>query len=379
MPLKRLAEYRVERLEVLDCEGRCDPALKPQLRPDQIREIYRLMVTSRRFDEKAFRLQRQGRLGTYAPISGQEASQVAPPYCLQKSDWMVPTYRSAGAYYTRGVPFKNILIYWGGDARGARVAPDQRDLFPTICIATQIPFAVGLAWGAKLKAQKEKKTSEVVLCYFGDGATSKADFHEGLNFAGVFRLPIIFVCENNQWAISLPRSRQTAAPTFSQRAFSYGMEGIQVDGNDVFAVHRATQAAVERARAGKGPTLVECETYRLGDHTTADDASRYRSAEEVARWQKLDPIVRLKKYMLQERLWSEAEETKLSSEADLVVEAAVEEAEAFAAPNPVSFFDHTFAELPWNVLEQRKALEEYLKEKDSRKDTVILDKEGRFP
>lgn len=374
MTVKKLAEFKIERLEILSPEGKCDEALKPDIPKEKLLEIYRLMVLGRVFDDKAFKLQRQGRLGTYPPIAGQEATQFVPPLCLQKKDWLIPTYRGQGAYFARGMDLVNSLLYWGGDDRGVRFPEGQNDMIFSIPVGTHLTQAAGVAWGAKLR-----KDPSVVLCYLGDGASSKGDFHEALTFAGVFKLPVIYLIENNQWAISVPRSKQCAALTLAQKAFGYGVEGIQVDGNDALAVYKAVTEAVARAREGKGATVIEAETYRLSDHTTADDASRYRSKEETAAWKSKDPISRLKKYLESQNLWSEDQEASCIKEAQGKVQAAIEEYESYPEPNPLDIFKNVMAEPPWNVLEQRRELEEILQEKKSRRVLEVPQGEGRFP
>jgi pyruvate dehydrogenase E1 component alpha subunit len=347
MPKKTVQSFSVEWLQILDENGNCDEALRPPLSHEDIKKLYEWMVLARVFDEKAFKLQREGRLGTYASILGQEAAQVGSAFALRTGDWMFPSFREPGASFVRGLPIRMILQYWAGDERGSSIPEELNDFPITIPVGTQIPIAVGAAWAAKLKADQI-----AVLCYMGDGATSKGDFHEGLNFAGVFAVPAVFVCQNNQWAISVPLQRQTAAKTLAQKAIAYGFSGIQVDGNDIFAVYRATHEALNRARDGKGPTLVECVTYRLGDHTTADDASRYRSREEVEQWKSRDPIERLKKYMEKEDLWNKSYDEVVRSEAKEKVEQAVHEEENFPPPDPRDIFRFTFHELTTELEEQ---------------------------
>jgi pyruvate dehydrogenase E1 component alpha subunit len=240
-----------------------------------------------------------------------------------------------------------ILQYWGGDERGSQIPEGLNDFPISIPVATQIPIAVGVAMAAKLKGD-----ASAVMAYMGDGATSKGDFHEGLNFAGVFGVPIVFVCQNNQWAISVPVKRQTAAKTLAQKAIAYGFPGIRVDGNDIFAVYQAASEALARARKGEGPTLIECLTYRMGDHTTADDASRYRSREEVENWKQKDPIERLRKHMEKRGLWSKAYDQAVRSEAKEKVEQAVREEEGFPAPDPRDMFRFTYQELTAELKEQ---------------------------
>jgi pyruvate dehydrogenase E1 component alpha subunit len=341
MPRKTIKNFKVEWLQILDEQGNCDEELRPALSDKEIQKLYEWMILARTFDDKAFKLQREGRLGTYASILGQEATQVGSAYALQPKDWMFPSFREAGVSIVRGLPMKMILQYWSGDERGSLIPEGQNDFPITISVGTQIPIAAGVAWAAKAKGDKI-----AVLAYLGDGGSSKGDFHEGLNIAGVFSLPVVFLCQNNQWAISVPRRRQTAAETLAQKAIAYGFDGLQVDGNDIFAVYRATDEALKRARLGKGPTFVECVTYRIGDHTTADDASRYRSQEETEQWRKKDPIDRLKRYMKKRGLWEESYDQKVLADAKHRVEAAVKEEEATPPPDPRDIFRYTFEELP---------------------------------
>jgi pyruvate dehydrogenase E1 component alpha subunit len=347
MPRTTIKSFEIERLQILDEQGNCDEALRPALSDQQIRKLYESMILARTLDEKAFKLQRGGRLGTYASILGQEAAQVASALALEPTDWMFPSFREPGASIVRGLSIRTILQYWSGDERGNITLEGQNDFPITIPVSTQIPIGVGAAWGAKLKGDKI-----AVLVYLGDGATSKGDFHEGLNFAGVFCLPVVFLCQNNHWAISVPLKRQTAAATIAQKAIAYGFPGIQVDGNDPFAVYKATDEALKRARAGSGPTLIEAVTYRLGDHTTADDASRYRSKEEVEQWKKKNPIDRLKQYMVSKGLWDESYGLKTVAQAREQVEAAVKELEAIAPPQPQDIFRYTYREMTRELNEQ---------------------------
>jgi len=264
-----IESFNVTRLEVLDPLGNADKALLPPHSNDEIRKMYEYLILSRAFDERALSLQREGRIGTYPSILGQEATQVGSALALAKEDWVFPSFREMGVHITLGYPIPLLFRYWAGDERGLRT-PDALNIFPVcVSVGTHLPHAVGAALAARIRGDRI-----AVAAYFGDGATSKGDFHEGLNMAGVFGLPVVFICQNNQWSISLPVKRQTAAKTLAQKAWAYGFEGIQVDGNDVFAVYHATRNALEKARQGGGPTFIECLTYRLADHTTADDASR---------------------------------------------------------------------------------------------------------
>jgi pyruvate dehydrogenase E1 component alpha subunit len=360
MPKKILREFKIESLQILDEAGQVDRALWPGLDEKEIKGFYEAMILIRTFDEKALNLQREGRLGTYASVQGQEATQVGSVAALQSSDWVFPAFREPGVSILRGLPMKMIYQYWSGDERGSAIPEGQRDFPIAIPVGTHIPHAVGAAWAAQYKGDPIG-----VITYFGDGATSKGDFHEGLNFAGVFRLPIVFLCQNNHWAISVPLSRQTAAATLAQKAIAYGFDGIQVDGNDVFAVYTAVKTAMEKARRGEGPTLIESFTYRLSDHTTADDAARYRSAEELADWKKKDPIVRLRKFLEREYRWSEEDERKLREQAKERVAAAVREFESTPAPDPEGMFEYLFASLSPELIRQREILKKRLeREKD---------------
>ena len=338
-------------LRVLDKEGNCDESLKPALTHDQIKQLYELMILTRTFDDLALKLQREGRIGTYPSSRGQEATQVGSAYALEESDWLFPAFRECGAYIAKRWPMDMQYQYWAGDERGSKLPENSRIFTISIPVGTQIPHAVGFAWAAKLRGDKI-----AVLVYLGDGATSEGDTHEGMNFAGVFKAPVVLLCQNNQWAISVPRSKQTAAETLAQRAFSYGFEGLQVDGNDVFAVYKATKEALDKARLGNGPTLIECVTYRMGDHTTSDDAQRYRTGQELEEWARRDPIERLRKYMKRIGLWSNDYESRVQAEATTKVRLAVERFESVKPPEIRDLFAWTYAELPPDLKKQYEDL-----------------------
>jgi pyruvate dehydrogenase E1 component alpha subunit len=340
-------------VSVLDEEGRFDDALDPRVPREDLRELYRTMLLVRAYDDRRLTLQRQGRIGTFAPVEGQEAAQLGSVYALRDSDWVVPAFRETAAAAWRGMRLEDDLLYCAGREEGVRIPEGAHDLPIAIPVASQLPHAVGLAWAKRLQ-----RTSEVVLTFFGDGATSEGDFHEAMNFAGVLQVPCVFVCQNNQWAISVPRSRQTHSRTLAQKAIAYGVPGLVVDGNDLFAVVRGAREAVDRARDGGGPTLVEAVTYRLGVHTTADDPSRYRSKEEVEAWEKRDPIRRLGRFLRERGLVTEDEERAWREENERSIREAVRRFEAVAPPDPRDMFEHVYAELPPLLAAEREATAE---------------------
>ncbi|OGK77536.1 MAG: pyruvate dehydrogenase (acetyl-transferring) E1 component subunit alpha [Candidatus Rokubacteria bacterium GWA2_73_35] len=339
--------FQVEHLSILDSEGHLDAALEPTLEPGELRALWRAMLLGRRLDERMVRLQRQGRIGTFAPIKGQEASQIGSAATLRKTDWMVPSFRETAAMIMRGWPIEKLLLLFAGYLEGAEPAPDQHDLPITIPVATQLPHAVGLAYAAQYRGD-----DAVVMVFLGDGATSEGDFHEAMNFAGVWQVPVVFVCQNNQWAISVPLKKQTHSRTLAQKALAYGVPGLQVDGNDVLAVYAAAREAVDRARGGGGPTLIECITYRLGVHTTADDPTKYRSDEEVRAWERKDPLTRFRAYLEARGLGEPGLEATLDAE----IAEAVRRFEATPPADPLAMFEHVHAEPPAHLRAQREDL-----------------------
>ena len=351
---RTLAKFKVEYLQILDQQGNADENLMPKLSDDRVKQFYELMVLSRVFDTKAISLQRQGRLGTYASALGQEASQVGSAITLDKNDWVVPSYRESSALIARNYPMSMLFQYWGGDERGNKIKIPPYNLPTSIPVGSQSLHAVGIALALKLQKKKQ-----AALGYFGDGATSKGDFHEAANFAGVFKVPAVLFCQNNQYAISVPREQQTAAETIAQKAIAYGFDGIQVDGNDIFAVYQATSEALNKAKAGNGPTLIEAFTYRMSDHTTSDDAKRYRSTKELEEWKKRDPIDRLQKYMKSKGLWDEKYGKEVQEKSKQQVEKAVEDYESVPAPNPDDMFKYTYAEMPAGLKEQMEYLRQF--------------------
>ena len=347
MPRTQVYNAATERLEILDHAGVVDEDLMPELAPGVIREIYRDMVRMRAMDDKALKLQRQGRMGTWPPIKGQEAIQTGVAHAMDEADWLLPAFREHGIMLLRGVPGHLIYAYWAGDERGSAY-PEGVRVFPVaVPVGSQWQHGTGVGLSLKLRGEKA-----VAVTLGGDGSTSEGDFHEAMNCAGVFQTNSVFVIQNNQWAISIPLHQQTAAETLAQKAHAYGFPGIQVDGNDVFAVYAATAEALARARSGGGPTLIEAVTYRLGDHTTADDASRYREDEEVAKWQLRDPILRLRVFLEGRDLWDDDQEQALLEEVHTWVDAQVAALEAMPPQDPSDLFTHMYADLPPHLAEQ---------------------------
>ena len=358
MPRKKIAlSENVERLSILDEKGHLDEDLEPEIPEEILLQLHRTMLLARKFDERLLNLQRQGRIGTFAPIRGQEAAQLGTIVHLQPSDWMVPAFRETAAEIWRGRALESVIIYFNGFNEGGAI-PDGRNDFPiSVPVGSQMIHAVGLGWAAKYR-----QTDDVAMTYFGDGATSQGDFHEALNFAAVFQAPVIFVCQNNHWAISIPVSQQTRSQTLAQKAIAYGMPGIQVDGNDILAVYAAAQEAVERARNGEGPTLIECVTYRLMMHTTADDPKRYRTDEEVEKWSQRDPLPRFEKYLTDKGLLSDEKRGQVESEVLEEIQAAIDRAEKQmeAMGDPIDMFDNFYAEMPATLKAQKKELSQAL-------------------
>ena len=342
-----VARFSLAYHQLIDEHGQPRGAL-PRVSSAALRRLYGQMVQTRRFDERAVRLQRTGQLGTYASSLGHEALHVGLGDAMRAADVLLPTYREAGALMVRGVPMVDLLRYWGGDERGSGFAGPRRDFAYCVPIATQCTHAAGVASAMRLRRERR-----VAVCCLGDGARARGDFYEALNLAGVWRLPLVFVISNNQWAISVPLSKQTACATLAQKAIAGGIPGEQVDGNDVLAVRQAMGRALTRARRGDGPTLIEALTYRLGDHTTSDDARRYRPEAEVSAAWKRDPLPRLGQYMAGQGLWSTADEESLIADCDAQVERAVAAYLATPPPLPTDMFDHLYAQLPASLAGQR--------------------------
>ncbi len=361
-------------LRIIDLDGTYDSKREPKLPKETLLWGYRNLVLVRVLDARMLSLQRQGRIGFYVPSTGEEACQVGSVLALGQEDWIFPAYREPGAALTRGLDLKLMIAQEYGnslDVNKGRQMPNHfgwrsiHYMSASSPVGTQIPHAVGTAWAAKIRGEKL-----VTLVYFGDGATSGNDFHVGMNFAGVFKTPTIFLCKNNQYAISLPLAKQTASKTLAQKALAYGFEGVRIDGNDLLAVYAATKAAADKARAGGGPTMIEAVTYRMGPHSSSDDPTRYRPKEEVAEWQRQDPVERMRKYLELKDLWSEDRETALRTELDTLISDTIREVERAPPPALETLFTDVFEE-PTPVL--REQLEEYLKSGERRR-PEILDK-----
>lgn len=344
-----VAKFSIEYTRFLDPKGKTTQAL-PAFAQDtkNLIKLYSAMTLLRMFDTKAIALQRTGKMGTYASTLGQEAVTVAIGNAMKKDDVLCPFYREYGAQLERGVKMSEILAYWGGDERGSNFAECREDFPICVPIGTQILHAAGVATAFKIRQQ-----ARVAVATCGDGATSQGDFYEALNLAGVWQLPVVFVVNNNQWAISVPRSAQSHSQTLAQKAIAGGFNGEQVDGNDIIAMRYVMDKALDKARGGGGPTLIEAITYRLCDHTTADDANRYRSKEDLQKAWEEEPILRLRNYLTQQHVWTDQDETNLQAECTGKVEAAVQEYLNLTPQSTEAMFDYHYAKLPHDLVEQR--------------------------
>ncbi|MDR7545536.1 MAG: pyruvate dehydrogenase (acetyl-transferring) E1 component subunit alpha [Armatimonadota bacterium] len=340
-------------VQMLDSDGRL-LVDRPPLSDDEILRALRAMLLSRRFDERCIALQRRGLMVTLAPGIGQEACSVGSAMALDPSrDWFVPQYREAAGMLWHGLPLVQAFLWHMGSPLGFAVPTGKRFLPFQAAVAGHLPHATGLAWGLRLRG-----SDAVVLAHFGEGATSQGDFHEALNIAGVVKAPVVFFCQNNYWAISTPVEWQTAASTVAQKAVAYGFPGVRVDGNDLFAVYEVTRQAVARARAGEGPTLIEGVTYRLGLHTTADDASRYEPSELREQWRDRDPLLRLQRYLRRQGVWSDALASRLEDDVRQELDAAWEEARRYPPPRLADSLERVFAEMTPRLRAQHAAARE---------------------
>lgn len=347
--MSKVCDFEIHFTRFLDPDGNAITPLPPFAEDaDFLRSLYRWMLLTRNFDAKAVALQRTGRLGTFASSLGQEAVTVGAATAMKEDDVLVPSFREQGALLVRGVSMKTQFLYWGGDERGSVYETNSRDFPNSVPVGTHAPHAAGVAMAMKLRGE-----NRAALCLFGDGATSKGDVYEAMNIAGVWKVPVVFVVNNNQWAISVSREQQSAAETLAQKAIGVGMSGEQVDGNDVIAVHHAVREALKRAREGQGPHLIEALTYRLTDHTTADDASRYRDDKAVAAHWREDPVARLRTYLSNTAGWTKEDEEKLIEDCAGEVEQAAQAYMDEPPQPPESMFDYLYAELPPELARQR--------------------------
>jgi pyruvate dehydrogenase E1 component alpha subunit len=357
MPVRTAYQTKIDFIQCLDERGVLDeklatPGAPSTLTVEQVAFLYERMIECRQLDEVAFKLQRSGRIFTYPQNKGQEAAALGSGFAMRKgTDWLVPCYRENAALFLHGMPMGHILLHWAGDERGNVIPPGVLCTPIAIPIGTQMLHATGIAWAAKIR-----KEDRVVITYFGDGATSEGDFHEAMNFATAFNVPAIFFCQNNQWAISVPREQQMASETVAQKGVAYGAHCVQVDGNDLFAVYKVVHEARERARAGDGVTLIEAVTYRLGDHTTADDARRYRDAKELESWQGKDPMIRTRLWLQSKGAWDDQKQADAVARAEAMVKRVADEALAIEAPKVTEMFDSLFADLPPEIRRQRDTL-----------------------
>ncbi|MFC2165604.1 pyruvate dehydrogenase (acetyl-transferring) E1 component subunit alpha [Acidobacteriota bacterium] len=359
MTISNYNPLKGEMFQILNEKGEVQTDIAPDLSDDELRKLYRFMVTTRIADTKALKLQRQGRMGTFAQSLGHEACQVGSTFAVTKKDWVVPYFRDLGTYIVLGFPLRQWFLYWMGNEKGGVIPKDLNLYTITVPVGSQLPQAVGLGMAINIKKDKI-----AVLSTFSDGATSEGDFHEAMNFAGVYHTPNVFLCYNNQYAISMPRAKQTASKTLAQKAIAYGFDGLLVDGNDVLAVYAATKEALEKAKQGRGPTLIEAYTYRMSNHTTSDDALKYRTEEEVKEWEKKDPIDRFRIYLENKDIWSDDLEAEIVKQAEAFVEKEVQEAEKTPPPSVEELFIHMYEDMPLKLKEQLEELKTEVQENE---------------
>ncbi len=346
--MENVFDTSIKYMQVMDEHGNIDQQLFPSgVDDNKIIEMYKWMSFARALDAKALSLQRQGRAVTYAPLVGEEATQVGSAMAMGPNDFFVPNFRQHGVFLVRGLPLYAIFLYWKGYEEGSTVGKGVNAVPYIVPVSTQLPHATGIAF-----AQKYRKTGGTVVTYVGDGGTSEGNFYEAMNFAGIMKAPLVLIIENNGWAISEPRSEQTVAQTLAQKAIAAGIPSIQVDGNDVIAVYKATRDAI--AKSADGPYVIECITYRMSMHTTADDPTKYRSDAEVEAWKPKDPILRVRNYLAKKSMWDDSKESAMADEHIKKIDAAVEEAEKFKA-DPRSMFQNIYSYIPDTLKEELDA------------------------
>ncbi len=345
-----------QQFQVMDNEGNIiNPDWFPDLKEDDIFEAYKFMQFARTADLMCVSYQRQGRMYTYPPNLGQEAIGTATGHVMQPEDWLIPAFREMSAWLLKGASLKDIFQYWGGNEEGSLFSGAKNFLPSAVPIASQLLHAVGIGF-----AMQYQEKAGVAFGFVGDGGTSQGDFHEALNFAGVWKAPVVFIIQNNQYAISVPVAKQTASRSLAVKSVAYGIEGIQVDGNDYFAMRRVLQEAADHARKGNGPVLVEAVTYRTGAHTTSDDPSLYRTAEEEAKWKKRDPIARLGKYLIARKLWSDKEDEKLLADYKKEIDVEFAQYEKLPAYQLEDAYRFLYAEQPESIKQQQTEFERFL-------------------
>lgn len=358
MLFKKYDPLKKKFLQVLDKDGNVvDKSLEPNIDEEKLLHMYRIMSLGRIADVKAVQFQRQGRMLTFAPNMGQEAAQIGPMAAIEKTDWLVTAFREFNAMLYHGATLEQLYLYWYGNEMGSKFDDDVRILPINIPIGSQISHAAGLAYASKVQNK-----GEVAVVYIGDGGTSHGEFHEGLNFGAVFNTPMIVIVQNNHWAISTPRKKQTRADNIAQKAIAYGIPGIQVDGNDVLAMYLAVTEAAKRAREGNGPTLIEAVTYRMGSHTTNDNPKLYRKDEEVLEWEGKDPHKRFRQYLLNRNLLTEEEDQKLQDELNQYVLDVFAKVEKSGLIPLEDVFKYTYAEMTPQLVEQYEEYKKYLEE-----------------
>jgi len=357
--LRKLDTGDIEDLQILNAEGDVDSKLDPKLPPQELKKIHRAMVLSRKLDQRMLTMQRQGQMGTFAPGIGQEATQIGQVYPLTKEDWFCPSYRSFGAQMWRGWPIDQLLLLWDGFHEGFAPPEGVNDLPFCIVIGSHVPTATGIAMGMRIR-----KHLGCAMVNFGDGASSQGIVNESLNFAAVYKAPVVFLLENNGWAISMPATKQVATETYAVRGIGFGIPSMRVDGNDVLAVLVAAQRACERARGGEGPTLIEALTYRMSVHTTADDPKVYRDDAEVKEWERRDPIRRFEIYLKNKKVLDDAAIARVHEECEQEVLAARDKFRARAIARPREVFDYVYANQTMELEAQKR---EYLAKLDKKK------------
>lgn len=358
MLIEQYGPLQGKMFQIMDQNGAIlQPDLVPDYSDEEWLELYKVMLKTRSADNKALQLQRRGRMLTYAPNTGQEAAQVGSAAAMAQGDWLVPAFRELGAWLLRGVDLERVYLYWYGNELGSQFPEDVRVLPISVPIASQLLHGVGIAMATRIKGE-----SDVTVAYVGDGGTSTGDFNEALNFAGVFESPVVFIIQNNQYAISVSRQKQTKAETLVQKAVAAGIPGILVDGNDLMAMYVATKEAIDRARGGGGPTLIEAYTYRLGAHTTSDDPTKYREDQEVEEWQVKDPLKRMKAYLIVKGVWTEEQDARLIEQYDEDALEVFRKVEATGQTKLEDIFNYHFKEMPPHLQEQYDQYVQYLEE-----------------